>query len=106
MQQDELNRLLAGKTAQPPVTCLPSYLSNDMRVIDENTVVYRSGAKRVYVGHFNGGCNYLGQAGYALLTKPFGSGSCRGDIAQVIDTHGGFTVGSCVIGDFTPFVAP
>ena len=32
-----------------------------------------------------------------------GTGLCRGEIAQVIDTSQGFTVGSCSIGDFVPY---
>lgn len=106
MQQHDLDKLLAGKVAGAPVNCLQPYNSGDMRVIDENTVVYRAGSNRVYVSHFDGGCNQLGRPGYALLTKPIGSSSmCRGDIAQVIDVQNGITVGSCVVGDFTPYIS-
>ncbi|HUP67927.1 MAG TPA: hypothetical protein VM145_06930 [Sphingomicrobium sp.] len=104
--QEQFQRLLAGKVAGPPTSCLPSYRASDMRVIDEDTVIFRQSANRVYLGHFAGGCNMLGQAGYALVTRQVGSsGLCSGDIATVVDTHNGFTVGSCVIGDFVPYTA-
>lgn len=104
--QEQFQRLLAGKVAGPPVSCLPSTRNDDMTVIDEDTVVFRQSGSRVYVGHMAGGCNMLGQGGYALVTKRVGSsGLCHGDIATVVDTHSGFTVGSCVIGDFVPYSA-
>ena len=34
-RQQLLQQLLAGKVAQPPMSCLPHYRSNDMRVIDD-----------------------------------------------------------------------
>jgi hypothetical protein len=106
--QAELQSLIAGKAAQPAVSCLPSYNANDMVVIDENTIAFRSGANRVYVAHMNGPCSNLGGAGsYALLTKNFGgTGLCRGEIAQVVDTSSHITVGSCSFGDFVPYIRP
>jgi len=104
--QEQFQRLLAGKVAGPPISCLPTYRADDMRVIDDSTVIFRQSANRVVLGHFAGGCNMLGQPGYALVTKQIGtSGLCHGDIATVVDTHSGFTVGSCVIGDFVPYTA-
>src|SRR3954469_19467017 len=102
--QEQYQRLIASRVAGPPLSCLPSYRANDMTVIDEDTIVFRQGTGRVYVGHMQGGCNNLGRPGYALLTRQVGSsGLCHGDIATVVDTHSGFTVGSCVIGDFIPY---
>ena len=102
--QQQFERLLAGKVAGPPVSCLPAMRASDMRVIDEDTVIFRQSANHLYLGHMAGGCNMLGKGGYALVTRQFGtSGMCHGDIATVVDTHTGFTVGSCVVGDFVPY---
>jgi hypothetical protein len=106
-KQAEFAQLLAGKVAQRPLTCLPHYKSSDMRVIDDNTIAFRDGSRRTYVAHMNGGCSNLGSGSYALVTQQFGSPDlCRGDIARVVDTLSGMTVGSCSFGDFTPYVAP
>ena len=106
-KQAEYVQLLEGKVAGAPVNCLPSYNADDMRVIDDNTVVFRQGGNRSYVAHLEGGCPNLGRGGYAMLTKQFGSGSlCRGQIATVVDTGSGMTVGSCVFGSFTPYTRP
>jgi len=104
--QQEYERLLAGKVAGPPVSCLPSYNQNDMVVVDENTIAFRNGSSRVYVNHMQGGCNNLGGP-YALVTRTFGSAQlCRGDVGQVVDVTNHFTVGSCVFGDFIPYTRP
>lgn len=106
-KQREFQMLLAGKTPQAPISCLPHYRSGDMRVIDDETIAFRDGSKRTYVAHMAGGCNGLGSGHYALVTRQVGSADlCRGDIGQVVDTLNGMTVGSCVFGDFVPYVAP
>ena len=105
-KQVEYERLLAGKVAGAPQSCLATYHQNDMVVIDESTVAFRQGSNRVYVNHMQGGCSNLGD-NYALVTKQFGSAQlCRGDIAQVVDLTNKFTVGSCVFGDFIPYARP
>jgi hypothetical protein len=104
--QKQYDQLLAGKIAGPPVSCLPSYNSNDMVVIDDRTIAFRNGSSRVYVNHMQGGCSNLGGP-YALVTRSFGGGRlCRGDIGQVVDLTNHFTVGSCVFGDFIPYARP
>jgi hypothetical protein len=104
--EQQFQQLLAGKVAQAPINCLPSYNANDMIVIDEDTVAFRVGADRVYLAHMQGGCTNLRPNGpYALLTRQFGgSGLCRGDIAQVIDPLNHMTVGSCAFSEFAPYV--
>jgi len=106
-KQAELAQLLAGKVAQRPISCLPHYQAGDMRVIDEDTIAFRDGAARTFVARMNGGCSNLGSGGTALVTHQFGTADlCRGDIARVVDTLNGVTVGSCSFGDFTPYVRP
>jgi len=104
-KQQELEKLLAGKVAQRPVNCLPHYSANDMRVIDDETIAYRDSGRRTYVTHMNGVCSNLAAGHSALVTRLVGSPDvCRGDIAHVVDTATGMTIGSCSYGDFTPYV--
>jgi hypothetical protein len=78
-----------------------------MVVIDENTILFRDGGNRVWRTDLRGPCNGLGRPGTALLTKQYGgTGLCSGEIAQVVDTSLGFTVGSCALGDFVPYTGP
>jgi hypothetical protein len=105
-KQRDFEMLVAGKTPQAPMSCLPHYRSEDMRVIDDQTIAFRDGSKRTYVAHMNGNCNGLGSGHYALVTRQYGSADlCRGDIARVVDTLNGFLVGSCTFGEFVPYIA-
>ena len=105
-EQAELARLTEGKVAGPPTSCLQHYNSNDMITVNESTVAFRQGRGRVWLNNMQGGCPNL-RPPYALVTRQFGSAQlCRGDIAQVIDTSTGITVGSCVFGDFVPYAKP
>ena len=103
----EYQQLLSGKVAKAPISCLPHYQSGDMRVIDDDTIAFKNGGSRVFVAHMQGGCTSLSQGHNALVTHQYGNAElCRGDIAQVVDTLNGFTVGSCVFGDFIPYEKP
>lgn len=104
--ESRFQELLAGKVAGPAVSCLPSYRDSDMVVIDDQTVAFRDSSRRVWVSRLQNSCSNLGSGHYALVTKRFGgTGLCRGDIGQVADLTNGITVGSCVFGDFTPYVS-
>ena len=103
--QDHYTMLLAGKVAQAPMTCLPSYRANDMIRIDDDTVVFRDSSRRVYVNHMRGPCSGLASTSNALVTREYGGlGPCSGDIARVVDTASHMTVGSCAWGEFVPYV--
>jgi hypothetical protein len=102
----ELASYLEGRVPGKPVSCLPTYRRQDMVVIDENTILFRDGANRVWRNDLRGPCGSLGRPGTALLTRQFSSSLCSGEIAQVIDTSQGFVVGSCSLGDFVPYTGP
>ncbi len=103
-EQRAFDRALAGKSAGKAEKCLPTYRSNDMTVIDEQTILFRDG-RTTYVNNTLGRCSSLGNSGYALVTRNIGPQLCRGDIATVVDTSTGMTVGSCSIGEFVPYRA-
>ena len=99
----ELQSLVAGKVAGKPQSCLPGFRTENMIVVDDNTVFYRAGSQLYRQDFMGGQCNGLGSGHYALVTRQFGSTLCRGDIADVMDTSSGMSVGSCVMGDFVPY---
>ena len=101
-QQREYDHLTAGRTPGKAEKCLPTYRSNDMTIIDDDTILFRDG-RTTYVNHPLGGCFNLHQSGRALVTKNFGPQLCRGDLASVVDNTSGITVGACALGDFIPY---
>ena len=102
--QQEFERLVAGKVAGPPQSCLATFNTNDMIVIDDETVAFRQGANRVYVNHLQSGCNGIASGFNALVTRQTGASSlCRGDIAESQNLTSHVTTGSCVFGDFIPY---
>ena len=103
--QQEYMSLVAGKTPRAQLSCLPNYNANDMTIIDGRTLAFRRGTGTVYIASLTPGCELLTGGSYALLSKQYGgTGLCRGDIQQVIDTMNRITVGSCTIAAITPFV--
>ena len=105
--QQRYEMLVAGKIAQAPMSCLPSSSGNDMIRIDDETIAFRDGSRRVYVNHMNGPCSGLSSESNALVTvEHTPPGPCSGDIARVVDTMSQMTVGSCAWGNFVPYVVP
>ena len=101
--QATYDRLLAGKVAGSAERCLPTYNSEDMTVIDENTILFRNG-RTVYVNQPLGGCSQADRIGSSLVTRLHGAAQlCRGDIATVVDHSTGAMMGSCAFGDFVPY---
>lgn len=99
-------QLIEGRVAGAPLSCLPSWNANDMRVIDDQTIVFGERSSRVYVANLRSPCDNVGEPGFALVTRTPGSGMCSGDIATVVQTTSGMAAGSCVIGTFTPYTRP
>ena len=103
--EQRLQRLLAGKAPGAARTCLPSYrTSSDMVIIDDNTVLFRDGGRRVWRTEMRGSCSSLDSGHYTLVTRSFGGqGPCSGDIAHLVDLSSGMIAGTCVWGDFVPY---
>ena len=100
--QAEFQKLIAGKVAGRPLTCLQSYRSGEMVTIDNSTVAFKNGST-VYVNHLIGECQGLTSGFYTLVTRSTGSGLCHGDIADVRDVRTGMIIGACAMGDFVPY---
>lgn len=102
--QQRYEMLLAGKVARAPISCLPTYRADDMIRIDDDTVIFRDGSRRVYVNHMHGPCDGLANETNTLVTREYTSpGPCSGDIARVVDMMSHMTVGSCAWGEFVPY---
>lgn len=98
----DLARALNGRVAGPPQSCLSTLRAGDMHVVDDNTILYTSGGT-TFLNNPPGGCPGLALPGNTMVSRPFGSQSCRGDIVQIINLPTGMSSGSCTLGEFIPY---
>jgi hypothetical protein len=101
--QQELNKALAGRVAGEPVSCLPTYRANDMRIIDDWTILFEDGST-IYLQNPRGGCPGIENHRNVLVTRLMGTGQlCSGDISHLVDPATGMGGGACVFGPFVPY---
>ncbi len=97
------DRLLDGKTAGKPVSCLPTR-GTPSSTASDGAVVFRINSKLAYRNAMNG-CRVRDDD--ILITRLYGSDRlCRGDIVQMVDRTSRIHSGSCAFGDFIPFRTP
>ncbi|WP_151953733.1 hypothetical protein [Sphingomonas sp. EC-HK361] len=99
--QVKFDKAVAGLTPGKPMTCLRERTPTSLTAIG-NKLLYRASAKLIYVNETTGGCENVAR-GDTLITKSYGGGLCRGDIAQTVDLPARIPTGSCALGDFTPY---
>ena len=100
-------RIMDGRVAGDPVSCVTQRLLRGNQTLDDSGAILFGGPSdsTVYVNRPAAGCPVLDN-GRILVTRTTSSQLCRGDIAVVRDASGGPEVGSCGLGDFTPYRRP
>lgn len=99
---NELAEALAGRVAGKPVRCIFTDPSVETQVIDDWTILFRTG-RTVYVQNPPGGCPGLGNRSRTLVTRSIGSEMCEGDINSVADLRNRMGGPTCVFGPFIPY---
>ena len=102
-QQKKLDKLLAGRVAGKPVSCISQSRTLDFTAVSDDVLVYDAG-RTVYVNRPYGGCP--GVVNYTLVTRTSGTQLCTGDIATVQDLQFSGLRGSCSFGEFVPYRKP
>lgn len=100
----ELAKVLEGRVAGPPVTCINLPQAQGHRVIDHTAIVFDFGST-IYVNYPRGSANSL-SSDDILLTKTFGTQLCKLDIVRMIDRTGGFPKSFVSLGPFIPYKRP
>ena len=96
----ELTRLLEGRVAGTPKSCLSAFERRDSRTFN-GTMVFRTRGKTIYRNDF-GGCPQLNDNAIAVFRTPTGT-LCSGEIVQLLDRASRFPVGACSVGPFVPY---
>lgn len=98
--EQRLEKLLEGRTAGKPTSCISSADSRDMEVIDGVALVYHSGST-LYVNRPKNADRLYSDD--ILVIRPTGSQLCRLDMVQTVDRMGHFVTGFVNLGDFVPY---
>lgn len=100
----ELQRLLAGRVAGPPVDCisLPNVTGNT--IVSGRAIVYRIGM-RLFVNEPPEGASQLHRDDI-IVTRTFGTNLCRRDIIRLLDRTSTIPHGFVALGKFVPYTKP
>ncbi len=98
-----LAKILEGRVAGEPVSCIPAPRSNRLEVIEHVGVVYDAG-KTIYVARPQDP-KVLGRHD-ALIVERIGSQLCKQDVTRTFDRNLGFTTGVVFLSDFVPYTKP
>ncbi|HEY1125380.1 MAG TPA: hypothetical protein VGE65_07080 [Sphingobium sp.] len=99
-----LAKMIAGRTAGQPVSCIPSQLdSQHLQVIEGTALVYDAGST-IYVARPDDP-NSLSSNDILVINR-FGSQLCKQDVIRTVDRYSGFMTGVVFLGDFVPYKKP
>ena len=95
-----LARMLEGRTAGEPVSCISALNSNRIEVIEDVAIVYDAG-DTIYVGRPSNP-NQLGRDDVVVIER-FGGQLCNTDVIRTIDRYQGYTTGAVFLDKFVPY---
>lgn len=93
---------LAGRLAGTPKRCVSIEPSGSLRIAehDDHMLLYGSG-RTIWVNDLGRECGF--NSNDVLVTHPFGSSYCEGDIVHSIDRSSHIPGPTCVLSNFVPY---
>jgi hypothetical protein len=99
----KLAKLLDGRVAGEPESCIRTFPHTDLTVIDGTALVYKQG-RTLWVNRTHEPRDI--DDNDALVSRQFGAQLCRTDIVTTIDRNAGFYTGNIFLSDFVPYRRP
>jgi hypothetical protein len=96
----QLAKLIAGRTAGKPRSCIPAQISTRLRVIDNTAIVYDAG-KTLWVARPDDPRSL--NTSDILVIKRYSSELCKQDVIHTVDRMSGFMTGVVFLNDFVPY---
>lgn len=96
----KLARMLEGRTAGEPVSCISAMRSNSLQVIEHVGLVYDAG-DTIYVARPSDP-NQLGRNDVVVIQR-FGGQLCDTDVIRTVDRYQGYTTGAVFLDKFVPY---
>jgi len=101
----DLAKETAGRVAGPPQTCISSNHSENLRVLDSQTVAYGFG-RTIYINHLPGACPALSQFNTTIVEASDGMQYCRGNRIRGLEPGANIPGPTCNLGDWIPYRQP
>ena len=98
-------QLTAGRVAGPAETCINSNTSENLHVIDPQTVAYGY-ARTIYINRLAAACPALSQFNTIIVEGGTGGQYCRGDRVRGLEPGAIIPGPSCNLGDWVPYRQP
>lgn len=100
----ELAKLLEGRVAGTPKSCITTFGHRNIKQIDDTALVYRSG-DTVWVNRTRNPQS-IDESDVMVIERFSGSSLCRTDQIRLIDRYAGFFSGVIFLDDFVPYRLP
>lgn len=98
--EERLAKLLEGRTAGEPRSCIVTRPSADLTIIDKTAIVYRQGG-RVWVNRTAFPQDL--DEDDVMVIRRHGSSLCRTDMITQVDRLSGIFTGAIFLTDFVPY---
>lgn len=95
-----LAKMLEGRTAGEPVTCISAYNGRGLEVIEGVGLVYKAG-DTIYVARPTTSGS-LGANDVVVINR-FGGQLCHTDVVRTVDRQGGYTTGVLFLEKWVPY---
>lgn len=95
-----LAKMLEGRTAGEPVTCISAYNGSGLEVIEGVGLVYKAGATLYVARPTTPGA--LGADDVVVINR-FGGQLCNTDVVRTVDRQGGYTTGVLFLDKWVPY---
>lgn len=96
----KLAKMLAGRTAGKPQSCISAQVSDRLQIIDQTAIVYDVG-ETIYVARPDQPKS-LNTDDVIVIDRLAGE-LCKQDVVRTVDQSSGFTTGTIFLGDFIPY---
>ena len=103
--EERLAKLLEGRVAGEPVSCIDTHRIRSSRIIDRTAIVYELSGGQLYVNRPEAGASSLDRFD-VMVTRQFASRLCDVDVVELVDSGGRMTTGLVFLGDFVPYARP
>lgn len=102
----ELAKAIEGRVAGTPTECVDSQRLLGPERVDQNHLIYRQNAGRLWVNTLRDRCQPLVGDNILVFDNQFGTQLCERDRFSVQGRNGGFSSAYCFLGKFTPYDKP